>query len=387
MRASWLGGRQESLGRRLALLPLLPAAWVYGAGARLHRGLYRSGLLRKERLSYRVVSVGNLLVGGTGKTPAAAWIATQLQRRGHKVVLASRGYGRRGPGRGRVLVVSDGRFVHGRAETAGDEPMVLAAHAPGVPVLVGRDRTLLGWRALSAFGAEVLVLDDGFQHHRLHRDVDVVVFDGALGFGNRHYLPRGPLREPPRVLHGAQAVGVVDGPLAEPDAALLARHAPDAFVFAARRRPAALRPLAGGERQDPALLRGRQLGMLCGLARPASLRATLEALGGGAQLPRPPSLPARGPGGPGRRGAALDHHGEGRGQDHPPVGRRRRSSRALGRVRGGRGRRLARLARGLPALSRAAQTVAEPVHCQAAALAWQMGEQGAAQRLLPSGVS
>jgi tetraacyldisaccharide 4'-kinase len=277
IRARWLGVRKERLGRRLALLPLLPAAWAYGAGARLHRGLYRSGLCREQRLSCRVVSVGNLVVGGAGKTPAAAWIAQQLRRRGHKVVLASRGYGRRGSER--VRVVSDGRFVHGRAETAGDEPMVLAAHAPGVPVLVGRDRTLVGWRALAAFGADVLVLDDGFQHHRLHRDVDIVVFDGALGFGNRHCLPRGPLREPLRALRRAQAVGVVDGPLAEEDATLLERLAPGAFRFTARRRPAALRPLAGGDRQDPAQLRGRELGMLCGLARPVCLRATLEALG------------------------------------------------------------------------------------------------------------
>jgi tetraacyldisaccharide-1-P 4'-kinase len=111
------------------------------------------------------------------------------------------------------------------------------------------------------------VLDDGFQHHRLHRDVDVVVFDGSLGLGNRHLLPRGPLREPLRALRRAQALGVVDGPLAEEDAALLASHAPEAFFFAARRRPVALRGLAGGDRQDPAQL------------RPASLRATLEALG------------------------------------------------------------------------------------------------------------
>jgi tetraacyldisaccharide 4'-kinase len=162
--------------------------------------------------------------------------------------------------------------------------MVLAAHAPGVPVLVGRDRTLVGWRALAAFGAEVLVLDDGFQHHRLHRDVDIVVFDGALGFGNRRCLPRGPLREPLRALRRAQAVGVVDGPLAEEDAALLARHAPGAFCFAARRRPAGLRGLSGGDRQDPELLRGQELGMLCGLARHRYRRADLAGLADEAPL-------------------------------------------------------------------------------------------------------
>jgi tetraacyldisaccharide 4'-kinase len=252
-------------------------AWLYAAAAGLQRGLYRRGLRRRTRLPCRVVSVGNLVVGGTGKTPAAAAIAAGLQRRGSKVVLASRGHGRRG--RARVVVVSDGRFVRGRAETAGDEPMVLAARAPRVPVLVGRDRALLGWRALACFGAEVLVLDDGFQHHRLQRDVDVVLFDGELGFGNGRCLPRGPLREPASALREADAVGVVDGPLRATDAARLERLAPHAFRFAARRQAVALRPLAGSAEQQPELLRGRAVGMLCGLARPASLRRTLESLG------------------------------------------------------------------------------------------------------------
>jgi tetraacyldisaccharide 4'-kinase len=278
VRAGWLEAAEaESLARRLALLPLLPLAWLYGAAAALHRGLYRAGWRRQQRLPCRVVSVGNLVVGGAGKTPVAAWLASSLYRRGYRVVLASRGYG--GRPRAPLAVVSDGRFVHGRSEASGDEPLVLAAHAPGVPVLVGRDRVLVGWRALSAFAAEVLVLDDGFQHHRLYRDVDVVVCDGRLGLGNGHCLPRGPLREPARALAQAHALGVLDGPLAERHEAELARRAPAAFRFAARRRPSHLRPLAGGCGEDPGLLAGRAVGVLCGLARPAGLRATLEALG------------------------------------------------------------------------------------------------------------
>jgi tetraacyldisaccharide 4'-kinase len=116
-----------------------------------------------------------------------------------------------------VEVVSDGRFVHGTRGHAGDEPMLLAAQAPGVPVLVGRDRGLVGLRAISAFGAEVIVLDDGFQHHRLHRDVDVLTFDGGLGLGNRRVLPRGPLRERSARSRARDAIGVVDGPLPERD--------------------------------------------------------------------------------------------------------------------------------------------------------------------------
>jgi tetraacyldisaccharide 4'-kinase len=276
-RAAWLTRRDETPLQTAALLPLWPLSWPYGAGAWLHRACYRRGVCRRSHFPGRVVSVGNLVAGGTGKTPLAAWIAKSLHRRGHTVALVSRGYGRRGGEA--VTVVSDGRFVHSRAELAGDEAMVLAARAPRVPVLVGRDRALVGWRALSAFGAEVLVLDDGFQHHRLQRDIDLVVFDGGLGLGNRRMLPRGPLREPLQALRHAQAVGVVDGPLPPADVALVDRVAPAAHRFEARRAPAGLRSLRGGDAVSPELLRGAEVGLLAALAYPAEFRRSLESLG------------------------------------------------------------------------------------------------------------
>lgn len=279
--APWLRERDESRWRALALAPLVPVAWMYAMGAGLHRAAYRCGGLPRARLPIRVISVGNLVVGGTAKTPTAAWIAASLHARGHKVALASRGYRRaRGaPDDDAVLPVSDGRRVLSRAECAGDEPMVLAAHAPGVPVLVGSDRVRVGLRAFSAFGCEVLVLDDGFQHHRLHRDVDVVMVDGAFGFGNGRVLPRGPLREPAAALRFADAIGVVDGPLPPRDAEAIAQRAPDARRFAARRTPRGLRNLRGGASREPGELDGAEVGMLAGLANPATLRRTLERLG------------------------------------------------------------------------------------------------------------
>jgi tetraacyldisaccharide 4'-kinase len=277
MRATWLESREESLARSAALLPLALVSAFWSLGARLHRALYRSGGLTATRLPCRVISVGNLSVGGNAKTPSAAWLAARLHRRGNRVVLASRGYARRG--RETVLTVSDGRFLRATAEQAGDEAFVLAAHAPGVPVLVGSDRALVGQRALSAHGAEILVLDDGFQHHRLKRDLDVVVCDGAQGFGNRWVLPRGPLREPLSALRFASAIGVVDGPLSDADEERVARHAPGARRFAARRRPIGLRPLRGGKLEPVASLSGARVGLLCAIARPASLRRTVEALG------------------------------------------------------------------------------------------------------------
>ncbi len=276
-RAGWLEAREESRLRRAALLPLAAAAALYGAGARIHRSLYRRGLLRARRVPGSVVSVGNLTLGGNAKTPAAAWLASALQRRGHKVALASRGHGGRGgPG---VVVVSDGRSARGRAEEVGDEALVLAAHAPGVPVLVARDRGRAALHALEAFGADLLVLDDGFQHHRLARDLDLLLVDAAAGFGNRRVVPRGPLREPLRALRFADAVGFVDGEPAAAELAALARFAPQARRFRARRRPAALRPLDGGPEAPPESLAGAEVGIVSGLARPAALRATLEGLG------------------------------------------------------------------------------------------------------------
>jgi tetraacyldisaccharide 4'-kinase len=277
MRARWLEERGESALAAVARFPLDLVAWPYGLAASLHRAVYRSGLRRRVRIPGHVVSVGNLVVGGTAKTPLAAWIATRLQRRGRVVALVSRGYG--GRGGEPVEVVSDGRRVLGRASVVGDEALLLAAQAPGVPVLVGRDRARVGLRALAAYGADVLVLDDGFQHHRLHRDVDLVSFDAGLGFGNRRILPRGPLREPLHALRHAHAIGVVDGPLAADDAALIERIAPVAFRFQARRRPTGLRPLAGGSVAAPVSLAGAEVGMLAAIARPAAFRATLEALG------------------------------------------------------------------------------------------------------------
>jgi tetraacyldisaccharide 4'-kinase len=224
-----------------------------------------------------VISVGNLTVGGSGKTPTTAWLAVGLRRRGHKVVIASRGYGRRS--HEPVVVVSDGVQARAGVTAAGDEPLVLAAHAPGVPVLVGADRSVVGLRAVSAFGADVLVLDDGFHHHRLARDVELLTIDGRFGFGNGRLLPRGPLREPLSALRYAHAIGIIDGPLMPSDARSLETFAPRALQFSARRRPRGVRPLGGGSEAPPEILTGLEVGLVAGIARPAALRQTLEGLG------------------------------------------------------------------------------------------------------------
>jgi tetraacyldisaccharide 4'-kinase len=275
----WLDESEKSLWRAAARLTLAPASWLFGAGALMRGALYARGALRRRALPMRVVSVGGLVAGCAGVTLTAAWIANAMHRRGHRVALAARGVGGARRERDAVLVVSDGRYVKSRVEIAGASAMVLAAHSPGVPVLTGCDRFHVGVRAAAAFGAEILVLDDGFQCHPLERDVDVVAIDGQSGFGNRWPLPGGPLREPVRALRRSAALGVIDGPLNEKDREVLERFGSGALRFAAHRRPVAVRPLRGGAAESPEVLDGAAVGLISGLARPTSLRNTVEQLG------------------------------------------------------------------------------------------------------------
>jgi len=281
-RARWIRRPPDAWPGRLALGPLALLAWLYGAVTWAHGALYRRGWLRARRVSCVVVSIGSPVAGGSGKTPTAAWVASRLRERGHKTVIATRGYGR--SGRDPVVVLSDGRRVVGALAKAGDEPSLLVGLAPGVPVLVGPDRSLVALRAVATFGADVVVLDDGMQHHRLARDVEIVTLDGGEGLGNGWVLPRGPLRERAGSLWRADAVLVVDGPLPEDDEARVRRLAPGARRFTARRAPRALRRLAGGAAprgagEPPSWLGGREVGLLSGIARPEGFRRTVEALG------------------------------------------------------------------------------------------------------------
>jgi len=278
-RAMRFDERERSLWRTAARHALAPLSWAFGAGVLVHGALYARGVLRSRALPIRVVSVGSVVAGCSAVTLAAAWIANALRGRGHRVALAARGRGGAHRGPDGVHVVSDGRFVRSRVELAGAAAMVLAARSPGVPVLTGRDHFRVGVRAASAFGAELLVLDDGFQCHPLERDLDVVAIDGHVGFGNRLLRPRGPLQEPARGLRRSGATGVIDGPLNGRDGALLQRFASEAFHFAAHRVPVALRHLRGGPAESPEVLDGAALGLISALARPTALRNTVEKLG------------------------------------------------------------------------------------------------------------
>ncbi len=169
-----------------------------------HALSYTAGLRRQHRLPCRVVSIGNLTLGGTGKTPLTLWMARWFQHQGWRVAVLSRGYG--GYGTGETRVVSEGRGPVCSWSEVGDEPYLLAQELPGVPVLVGACRVLSGRVACEQFGAQVVLLDDGFQHRALQREMDMVLIDATNPFGHGALVPRGNLREPLAVLRRASAL-------------------------------------------------------------------------------------------------------------------------------------------------------------------------------------
>jgi tetraacyldisaccharide 4'-kinase len=173
---------------------LYPISLAYGAGQKLREFAYRQRVLPSHRLPCKVVCVGNITVGGTGKTPMTMYVAQKIKQLGYQVAVVSRGYGGRAESRGGI--VSDGQSIRMGPERAGDEPCLIACGLKDVPVLVGKNRYASGMLALKHFQPDVIVLDDGFQHLRLQRDIDLVLLDCVLPFGNAHLLPRGPLREP-----------------------------------------------------------------------------------------------------------------------------------------------------------------------------------------------
>lgn len=176
---------------------------IYGLGVRITLYLYKSGVLKQHKLNCQVISLGNITVGGTGKTPTAQRLATVIKEMGYRVVILNRGY--RAGWTGQVGLVSDGYKSFMTVTEAGDEAYLLAKSLPGVPVVIGKNRILTGQYAVEELKADVIILDDGYQHWQLARDLDIVLIDSLNIFGNNFLLPRGTLREPLSNLGRAQA--------------------------------------------------------------------------------------------------------------------------------------------------------------------------------------
>ncbi len=196
-----IAGRDN--GSRLSKL-LSRAGALYGFSMTVRSKLYRSGILETRTLPCKAISIGNITLGGAGKTPMAIYVAGLLQSLGLRPAMVYRGYG--GACENSFCVVSDGGQILAGPEEAGDEPCLVAAGLPGIPVVVGKDRCSSGKKAVDLFDPDVIVLDDAFQHIRLRRDVDLLLMDSEKPVGNGRVFPGGPLRESAEQVKRAHAV-------------------------------------------------------------------------------------------------------------------------------------------------------------------------------------
>jgi tetraacyldisaccharide 4'-kinase len=247
----------------------------YRGGVAARNRLYDLGLLRQAKLPCPVISVGNLTVGGTGKTPTVILLANLLREKGRRPAVLSRGYG--GRAGAPVSIVSDANRVLMEWGEAGDEPVLIARALPGVPVLTGAKRHLTGRAAVDRFSADILILDDAFQHRQLFRDLDIVLINAALPFGNGRLLPGGPLREHKASLRRAHLIirTGAEGDLVEP----LEELASGLPFFRGIHRPQGIVEGRTGRLLPAASLQGEKVCAFAGIGRPEIFRRSLITLG------------------------------------------------------------------------------------------------------------
>ncbi|MBI4209615.1 MAG: tetraacyldisaccharide 4'-kinase [Deltaproteobacteria bacterium] len=264
---------------------LAPLSWFYGFAVRCRVFAYKKGWALSTKLPVPVISIGNLTVGGTGKTPAvialARWIREELRK---EVAILSRGYKRKDPDSIRLVSPNDS------VEEVGDEPLLMARTLPGIPVVVGKKRVEAAHWALKRFPVDVFLLDDGFQHFRLQRDLDMVLIDGSSFFGNRRLLPIGPWREPLSALQRADflcltRVDEVD----RMDSTIvpLRRVVPTRPILRSCHRPKGFWALRVRKMEELNRLKGKRILAVCGIAQPDSFMTTLGKLGAKVVQPLP----------------------------------------------------------------------------------------------------
>ncbi len=274
-------------------------SWIFSGIAQTRLWLYQKRILHDQPLGSLVVVVGNLTVGGTGKTPVVEKFARALRDRGRKVAILSRGYKSKAPPFWKKAwyglthtaeppprIVSDGTTVHLDSEQAGDEPYMLARNLPGVIVLVDKNRVKAGTYAIRKFGCDTLILDDGFQYLPLKGRLNLLLVDKTNPFGNGRLLPRGILREPIKHLKRASYVFLTksDGQRDQELEDLIRRHNPDVDIIECAHRPQFLQLLGAppeevATRQPLAFLEGKRVGAFSGIATPDSFEKFLRDLG------------------------------------------------------------------------------------------------------------
>ena len=274
-------------------------SWIYKGVVRLRLKMFRERIIHDHHLGVPVISIGNLTVGGTGKTPVAELLARAMLKNGRRVAILSRGYKSKRQRKARIWtkwmakmrgielpknpprVVSDGEKVLLDSHIAGDEPFMLAHNLPGVPVVVDKDRVKAGLYAIENFGSDVLLLDDGLQYLRLKHRLDMVLIDRTAPWGNGYLLPRGTLREPPRHLKRASYIFLTkcDGKDNSEIIAELRKHNRVAEIIECRHSAKYLENIHTRERIPLESLYGAHIGAVSGIAVPESFESGLTKLG------------------------------------------------------------------------------------------------------------
>jgi tetraacyldisaccharide 4'-kinase len=249
--------------------PLVPLSWLYAVAVQLRRQLYKSGILRTVRVNVPIVVVGNINVGGTGKTPVTAWLCRQLKAQGFRPAIVSRGYGGK-VGRRPVLVAKDSDPA-----IVGDEPLLLCRQT-GCAVAVHPDR-VAATNTVIKEGADIVIADDGLQHLRLGRDYEIAVVDGARGFGNGHLLPAGPLRESPSRLKSVDQI--LEQYTGNDDGGSVLRRRDDRKSLRFRLVPHLMHRLDGSESCAIEAFSGREVHAVAGIGNPWKFFDLLENYG------------------------------------------------------------------------------------------------------------
>lgn len=282
-------------GAALMRVLLVFLSKIFKVAIKFRRFLYNVRILRDTTLGVQVIAIGNLTVGGTGKTPVVEKFARELRDQGRNVAILSRGYRSKPPPLHKTLfdrllfradttpprVVSDGKSLLLDSETAGDEPYMLASNLKDVVVLVDKDRVKAGRYAIEKFGCDTLLLDDGFQYWKLRgRRQDIVLIDRQQPFGNERLLPRGTLREPPSHLARASVIFITksDGQTAELRQRIATLNS-TAGIIECVHHPLYLEDVFTGQRHEIGIIKGRRVASLSGIAQPESFEQGLVRLG------------------------------------------------------------------------------------------------------------
>jgi tetraacyldisaccharide 4'-kinase len=262
---------------------LSPASFAYGAASYLRLKLYSSGYLEQTHLPVKVISIGNITCGGTGKTPITIDLARRLIKANNKVAILSRGYRRKSTDK--FLVVSAGNGPIVDASTAGDEPFMISKNVPEAIVIVGSKRKITADIAIKKYGCNIILLDDGFQHIQLSRSEDIVLIDYNDDLHKQALLPAGRLREPLSALARAQSIVITKVPKEKNEKEwsdlndLIAKYAPQTKISSCRFTSYCLEKISNQESVSLNTIAGKKIIAFCGIAQPKHFYKELESYG------------------------------------------------------------------------------------------------------------